>query len=302
MTNAFFVTGATGFLGRRFLVHVEGEGSRVTCLRRPGSDLPDADVTWVEGDLETPASFMDALPRGGAVLHMAAVTGKAAARHLRRVHIEGTRELLDASRAADTRHFVFVSTIAAKFRNRRHYPYAQTKLQAEQLVRESGIPHTIVRPTIIMGPGAPVVAGLRKLASAPFVPVFGNGRTSVQPVDVDDLARLLVDLLKGEALNETIEIGGLDAMTIEELLLSLRRGETGRETGREPRLLHLPARPISFVLACLEPCLRPLLPLTAGQIKTFTEVGTAANHPWMAARRAWLTSFPRMLERSLQPV
>src|SRR5882672_471847 len=173
-----FLTGATGFLGR----HVRRQLER-------GEGLAVAELSRARGaDLLVPASYERELAGADIVLHLAAATGRAAPADHFRVNVEGTRILLEQSRRHGARRFVFVSSIAAKFPDIRRYPYARAKLEAEALVAGGGIEYSIIRPTIIAGPGAPVLAGLRRLAMLPIVPVFGTGRVRVQPIFVDDLA------------------------------------------------------------------------------------------------------------------
>ena len=180
------------------------------------------------------------------------------------------------------KRILHVSTIAVKFPRIEHYYYAQSKLQAEVLVRGSGLEYCIVRPTMIFGKGAPVLEGLSRLAGAPVVPLFGGGRAVVQPVFVDDLAKGLLSLLRAGQFNgQTIDFGGPDAMTMKELLVEIRQTLYGKPA----RMIPLPAGPFSAVLAILEKFMLPLLPVTAGQLTSFTSDGTASGAPHPGADR-----------------
>jgi NADH dehydrogenase len=182
--------------------------------------------------------------------------------------------LLDTAREVGVRRFLFISSIAAAFRDQRRYPYAQSKRQAEQLVEGCGLDYLIVRPTILLGPAAPVIVSLSKLAAGPIVPMPGDGTARVQPVSAADLASCLLNTIEhGGFGNRIVEIGGPESMTIEELLLKIRRVRYGKPA----RVLHLPAAPIAAVLGFFEKLLLPVLPVTAGQVATFTNDGTAHN-------------------------
>lgn len=294
MTRTLLVTGITGFVGRalREPLRASGEWNVRVLTRRA---LPETDPVAFEpvvSGLDDSTGLERACRGVDVVLHMASPTGKVSRRLARRDIVEATERLLVAARSANVGHFVYVSSIAAKFRNQRFYPYARAKRTAEELVAASGVPFTIVRPTMVFGRGAPLFAGLRTLTRLPLVPVFGSGETPVQPIGVDDLAKTLLELCALDPLGTTLELGGKDALTIEDLLAWIKRLDT-RKGGR---MLHLPAWPFSGMLGVLEPLLRPLLPLTAGQIRTFTEAGTAADHPVLAARRARFQSLKRVLE------
>jgi nucleoside-diphosphate-sugar epimerase len=207
------------------------------------------------------------------VVHLAAATGKHPPAEYFRVNRDGTEILVSEAERAGVGRFLYVSSIAVKFGNLGRYWYAQSKLEAEKIVAASGLDWVIVRPTMIFGPRSAVLEGLRRLAALPVLPVFGDGRTPLQPVFVDDLACALAALLDEPAASRrTIEIGGPEVRGIESLLLGLRRAQ-GIDNRR---VVHLPARPVAALLGFVEPLLRPWLPVTAGQLTSFTNDGTAA--------------------------
>jgi nucleoside-diphosphate-sugar epimerase len=286
MGRSVLITGASGFLGGSLLKQLAGRADRVVCFgrRRPDS----AGVEFRQGDLLQPEDCRRALEGCDEVVHLAAVTGKQKPEEYFRVNTEGTRVLLAAAKEAGAGSFLFVSSIAAGFQTRFPYPYAESKRKAEDLVRAGGVPWTIVRPTMIFGPGSPVQQGLKGLATLPVVPLFGDGRVQVQPVFVEDVAGVIADLRDS---GRTVEIGGPDVLSMEELLLRMRQaaGITNR------RVLHLPLGPIAACLAAVEPLLRPLMPVTAGQLASFGNPGTAAPDPFVTPRQSSMRGIGAML-------
>jgi len=295
MPNSVFLTGATGYLGRHLLGLIEGrEFSHVACLVRNKPALPTGDrgIETVVADISEAQWYMEPLSRCDTVIHLAAATGKLPKKEYFRVNEDGTRILAAACRDAGVKRFLHVSTIAVKFRDVRHYHYAISKRAAEGIVADSGMAWCIVRPTMIFGEGAPVLEGLTKLASAPVVPVFGDGRALVQPVFVGDLARMLLAIVRQGAFDGRIlEAGGPQPMTIEELLAAIRRILIKKPA----RFAHLPARPCAAALALLEKFFLPVMPLTAGQLATFTNDGCA---PENALGEQWGVR-PRSVEEML---
>jgi nucleoside-diphosphate-sugar epimerase len=89
----------------------------------------------VRADLAEPATYRDALTGAQTVVHVAATTGKARPAVYERNNVQATRALLEASAAAGVARFVFISSIAAAFPDRRYYPYAESKIAAEAAVR-----------------------------------------------------------------------------------------------------------------------------------------------------------------------
>jgi nucleoside-diphosphate-sugar epimerase len=295
MVRSIFLSGAGGFLGQRVLQRLaQKDGCRVVCLTR--GDLPDSvppQIRYVQGDLLDPSGYADALSGCDTVLHLAAATGKCPPDEYMRVNRDGTGALLEQARRSGVQRFLFVSSVAAKFQDQFRYYYGQSKQQAEALVAASELRWTIVRPTMIFGRNAPVFDSLARLAALPVVPVFGDGRTPVQPVYVDDLADCLVAMLsQEEGLDRTtVEIGGPEVLTIQDLLLRIR-SSAGRPGGP---VLHLPVNAISRCIGYMEPFLLSVLPFTAGQLASFSNPGTAAPHPWVAGRQSGMAGISEML-------
>jgi NADH dehydrogenase len=285
MATTIFLTGSSGFLGRHLLRELIEAHYDVICLGRTRPPDKSPHVDFVEGDLLDFPAYRKALAGCGTVVHLAAATGKRPPAEYFRVNRDGTETLVNEARRAGVARFCHVSTIAAKFSDISHYHYAQSKLQAEAIVASSGLRWTIVRPTMIFGPGAPVLEGLKKLSALPLVPLFGSGRALVQPICVDDLSRALLAVVKAGCMEGIVEIGGPEIVRMDELLFRIRR----RLGIANQRVLRLPAVATSACLAALEPLLRKWMPVTAGQLASFTNDGIANEDgrvlPWQLKMR-----------------
>lgn len=274
MPEQLFVTGATGFIGRRLLAALDRRrfGAVTSLVRVPGALAGERVVV---GRLEDASSYEGALGPATTVVHLAGLTGKAAPERYVAVNVEGTSRLVAACRRAGVRRFVHVSTIAVKYPDKRWYPYARSKEAAETIVRESGLDYLIVRPTIALGPGSPAAAGLGRLARSWLTIVPGRGRARIQPIHVDDLARVLAALVaEARFAGETVELGGPEVVEVGELLRLLSaRG------GRRPPALHVPLAPLVAILGRVEGMFLPILPITAGQLSVFAQDGIIEPHP-----------------------
>jgi nucleoside-diphosphate-sugar epimerase len=287
-----FVTGAGGFVGGALVRTLLSRGHGVTGLVRVSE--PPTGIETVRGDLLAPDTYRNALAAADAVVHLAAATGNAKAADHTRVNAEGTRVLAGVC-AATRRPLLFVSSVAVQYPDHSRYPYAAAKAAAEAAVRESGTPFLIARPTIVAGPGSPVIGALARLAALPVVPVFGDGRTPVQPVDVEDVALVLTDVVEeGRFGSETIGVGGPEVVTIEALMLAIRAA-TGR--GSAP-VAHLPLVLVLPALSAAERLTGGRVPLTVGQLSLFRYDGTVAPHPMTKARMAGMHTLADMLRRS----
>ena len=295
MTAALCVTGATGFIGRALVRTLQSKEHRLVLLQRTPATHPseaDSRTRIVYGDVLDTSSYRAALDGVDTVVHLAATTGQAPRELYHRVNVEGTARLLEASTRAGVRNFLFVSSIAVRFRDAPHYHYAASKREAEELVRRSGLRYAIVRPTIVLGPGSPIGQRFLSLARLPVTPIFGSGSVRVQPIDVRDAAGLigaLIDRNRFEA--ETLEMGGPEILTLEELLRRLR----ALVRASPAHILHLPLVPIRAALGLAERISPLLTPITAGQLAAFANDSVAEPHPFVQDHAASFRTTDEML-------
>jgi NADH dehydrogenase len=296
----FFVTGASGFIGRRVVAALaRSAAGAVVCLeRRPGSLAAAAPgltgCTTVSGSLLESAALADRVPRGSVIVHLAGAVGKQRPAAYERDNVEGTRRILQLGVDRDAAHLVFVSSIAATYPDRRFYPYAQSKVLAEDVVRHGAIPWTIVRPTLVFGPGSAGQHAFERLALLPVPVLFGAGDREADPVHVDDVAHVIARAAIERWAGDTVDVGGPERVSLRELIARIRAVH-GRP-GRAP--LRLPLTTLRYVLAVLEPVLRPVLPFTAGQLAVFANASTAAPHPRLDGLRPSMRTLRDMLAPS----
>lgn len=292
--RALFVTGASGFVGRHVLAAADRVryGRVVALSRRPPAGPATAE--WIAGGLADAARYRSALAPGTDVLHLAAATGAATAAQHAAVNVDGTAALLAACAQQGCRRFVFVSTIAAGWPDDPHYPYAQTKRAAETLVKGGELRWTIARPTIVLGAGSPIWKRLRGLATAPVGVLIGDGRVKIQPVLALDLARMLLELPERDELaGATLELGGPEIVTMEELLRRVRsklKGSGG--------FVKLPYGALRAALIAGQTVLRGRSPVTPGQLSSFARDGVAAPSAFWESWRARLADVDAMIAAS----
>jgi NADH dehydrogenase len=230
------------------------------------------------------------------IVHLAAATGKARPEEFFASNVEGTERLVQLCRRVGARRLLYVSSIAVRFPDKRHYYYAQSKEQAEEVVRRGGLQFTILRPTMVLGRGSPVYSGLAKLAQLPVLPIFGDGRTLIQPIHVDDLVACIIGLLDSDCFRgETLDVGGPEVISIEEFLKKIYR----LHHDRAPRVIHIPLALLIPALTLLEKFAYPLLPFTLGQMSTFRFNGTAQKSPLTQEGSARFKTVDEMLAASL---
>ncbi|MBO8164658.1 MAG: complex I NDUFA9 subunit family protein [Brevibacillus sp.] len=238
-----FLTGATGFVGKGVLNQLVHRGHEVVCLVRPGSESKlhlsselRNHVTLHPGDLFDRESLTKGMAGCDGVIHLIGIIREQPKQGVtfERVHVQGTRQVVEAARHAGVRRFIQMSALGA--RANAVSPYHQTKYAAEQIVVESGIPFTIFRPSVIFGPGDEFVNMLANLVRLPLTPVIGSGTYRLQPVSRKTVADVFTQALTLRASEGHVyEVGGPEQLTYLQILDSI--GHTlGKSTVRKVKI------------------------------------------------------------------
>ena len=188
------VTGGTGFVGSHLIDAALAAGHSVAALTR--RDQPDRDgVTWLPGDLDTPAALERLVDDADAVIHVAGVINAPDTAGFEHGNVAGTLAMLAAATAGGVRRFVHVSSLAA--RQPKLSQYGASKARAEELVRGSGLDWAIVRPPAVYGPGDKETLELFRMARLGLMLMPPRGRLSL--LHAGDLAPLLLALCRPDA-------------------------------------------------------------------------------------------------------
>ena len=191
------VTGASGFIGNAVVAALARDGYAVrAAVRRPHLSFPDGVEVVRHPDLAEAFDWQPLLQGVDQVVHLAGIahTGRGVDRaSYDRVNRQATAQLATAAAQAGVKHLVFVSSIRAQCGpaadhalTERDDPaptdaYGASKLAAEEAVRSSGVPFTILRPALLYGPGVKGNFALLARAAATRLPLpvkdFSNRRS-----------------------------------------------------------------------------------------------------------------------------
>jgi len=292
------VTGGTGFVGSHLIRRMRQDGIPVRAIVRDPDKaraLKDIGVDVVKGDVSDTASLEKATIGIERVIHLVGIIQEASGATFQSVHVDGTRNLLEAARKSNVRHFFYQSALGT--RPNAKSEYHKTKWAAEELVRASGISYTILRPSLIYGPGDQFTIRLSQMIRlSPVLPIIGSGRSKVQPIFIDDVTACIVKAVTSDCcLNESYEIGGPDQLTYEEVTVAIADA-----MGVKRPTLHLPLffmRPMAAVLkaALTKP------PVTTDQLIMLQEDTVCTMSDIHDAFGIMPVGFPEGLKRFIRP-
>ncbi|WP_430506550.1 complex I NDUFA9 subunit family protein [Haloparvum sp. PAK95] len=236
------VAGGTGFIGSYLCRELADRGHDVTALSRSPEDTPEG-VEAAIGDVTAYDSIAQTVEGRDAVVNLVALSPlfepKGGNEMHDVVHRGGTENLVRAAEEGGVDRFLQMSALGADPDGATHY--IRSKGRAEEIVRDSDLGWTIVRPSVVFGEGGEFVSFTKRLKKlfAPGVPVYplpGGGKTRFQPIHVEDLAPMLADAVsEDEHVEETYELGGPEQLTLREVTNLVYEGE-----GKNVKIVSLP--------------------------------------------------------------
>lgn len=223
------VTGGAGKLGREVVRRLVARGQSVRVLSHVAAPAATLEVDRVVGDLETGAGLDTALDGVQVVIHAASN-----AQRPQTADVEGTRHLLAAAQATGlSPHIVYVSIVGV---DRSSAPYYRAKYAAEEVVRGSGLPWSILRTTQFHSFALEM---LRSLGIDIQPEVDAPEGVRLQSIDIGEVADRLVGIAEGAPLARVEDMGGPEILTMEAMATTYLRAR-GREATVRVAPLHTP--------------------------------------------------------------
>lgn len=255
-----FLTGGTGLLGSHTAALLVREGHEVVVLCRHGADtafLESLGCSIVTGDVTDDPTFLEPLVGGCShVVHGAALVysgGDWPA--IRRINVDGTRNVLEAAARAGVGHAVHVSSVVVygtvEGAVDEHAPldspippddlYARSKRESEKVVREieaaTGMPVTVLRPSAVYGERDRLMTQrIARMVRWPVALLLGSGRNTIPAVYAGNVAEAVLLALTARRGGATYDVGLDHPLTQRALLEGIAAG-----LGRHPLWVPTPA-------------------------------------------------------------
>jgi NADH dehydrogenase len=206
------VFGGTGFLGRRVVRRLRDHAFRVRIASRHPQrarglfGLDDPELQAVEADIDDEASIAAALRGAHGAVNAVSLYVERGGATFHSVHVEGARRLAAQAKQARVERLVHVSGVGSDAGS--PSLYIRKRGEGELAVRAEFADAIVVRPAVMFGPDDALLGAiLRVLRRLPAFPLFGDGRTKLQPAYVGDVAEALARSLQRPGLR-TLECGG----------------------------------------------------------------------------------------------
>lgn len=236
----FAVFGGTGFLGRRVVRHLAARNGEVRVISRH-PDRGEAvfrdgarALEFVRADANDDSSVRAALAGVFGVVNAVSLYVEGSSQTFRSVHVDAASRVARHSRELGVARLIHVSGVGAD----PHSPsrYIRMRGEGEDAVRSAFPGATIVRPTVMFGAGDAFLTPLISLSRRfPVLPIFGRGRTALQPAYVEDVGEAISRAFDETGAVDAYEFGGPRIFTYRDLLRRI-----GDHIGVRPLLLPVP--------------------------------------------------------------
>jgi nucleoside-diphosphate-sugar epimerase len=207
------IPGGAGFVGRnliKFLIQAV-PAENITVIDKNTDNLKMVKKYGVhvgEADLSEKGTWYDLFSGQDIIIHLAAQISSINEEDFQKNNIRATENIIEAAKAASVSRIIFFSSAAVL--SVRKDPYANSKLRAEELVKQSGLTYCIIQPSLMYGPTDDKNIGylINFAKKMPVFPIPGHGRWPRQPIYIDDICRLILHFLDEFPENKVYSING----------------------------------------------------------------------------------------------
>jgi len=230
------ITGGTGFIGGHLARRLATEGHEIILLARGTREKQvRPGMKFIPSNLSNEASLAEAFAGCDAVVHCAGINREIGTQTYQKVHVEATRNVVNAAQDAGVRKILLMSFLRA--RSNCGSAYHESKWAAEEIVKRSALDYTIIRAGMVYGRGDHMLDHLsHALHTFPFFVMVGFKEKSIRPLAIEDLIEVLHAALTDERLSKrTFALTGA-----EELYLSEAVRRVANVTGASVRMFRAP--------------------------------------------------------------
>jgi uncharacterized protein YbjT (DUF2867 family) len=267
--NRVTVFGGTGFVGRRVVRHLSDSTATVCIASRHPARVEGDNVEQIVVNAHDERSVEAAVAGADGVVNAISLYVEHGGDTFHSVHVEAAARIARVARRAGIKRFVHLSGIGADAAS--PSPYIRNRGEGEAAVQAAFPGAVVIRPAVMFAPDdAFLTTILGLLRTLPAYPLFGDGRTRLQPVYVDDVAAAIAQILRQTHRPFPIyELAGPRVYSYGELLRTI-----ARTAGLRPVLVRIPFAFWNAVAGLAE--ILPHPPLTRNQLELM-QIDTTAS-------------------------
>lgn len=254
------ITGGTGFVGSNLATRLSAEGHEVVRIgrRATGEEIVKASLNDVD-------ELVKAFAGCDAVAHCAGINREVNGQTFQRVHVEATRNVVEAARRAGVEKIVLMSFLRA--RPDCGSAYHESKWHAEEIVRESGLDYTIIKAGVVYGRGDHMLDHLSHAFHIfPIFALVGFEEKTVRPLAVEDLVHVMrAALIDRRLKRQTIALVGPEEIFLSEAVLRV-----AEVVSKQPLMFPLPVWCHQLLARVFESTMKVPL-VSAAQVRILAE-------------------------------
>jgi nucleoside-diphosphate-sugar epimerase len=294
------IAGGAGFVGRnlvRIMLKEEFKPENITVIDIDQENLKFFDrykIKTIKADLSEDGQWRSGFKNADYVINLAAQISSPDSDPFYRNNIVATQEVVDAARDDGVKGIIHFSSAAVL--SVRKDDYSNTKIEGEEIVKNSGLNYCIIRPSLLYGPTDDKNIGylLNFSRKFPFFPIPGNGKWPRQPIYIDDMCYLVISFLKDFPKNQIYDINGKEIIYFKDMIKTVLDESDGFRFR-----IFLPVSLFKFAMMFYQRLIGNV-EFTPEQVDSLTAEETFPVHPWWEEHNIKITSFQQGVRKMIE--
>lgn len=216
------ITGANSSVGLNLLNHIVSAtdinviaGVRSERAMKSLPNSPQVDPRIIS--YQDSAQLAAALEGADCIVHLAGILIEDKNTSYTSANVDATEAVVKAAQQLNAKHLVFISVVGASTNSSN--AYFRSKGLAEELVKSSGLPASIIRTPILLGPNTAGASSMIGAATQAKTKILGGGKYSMRPLDIDDLNQAILNCCNGSSTDaKSYELVGPEAICYRDLI------------------------------------------------------------------------------------